>query len=269
MIVSDVDAFARSPIAVSRKLASGGASPVEEVGDGLLGGRVLDEDPDDAAREDGERDDGEQRVERDAGGEQPATDVAEPIQHGPDAEHPPVPEERLARSSTAAAPRPAFCSDAAARPSALELLEQRRAGGRRRGRGAGAATRALTSPRRTNRRPPSLMLWSLPDRAQLPIVSGRKRMFAASRISLASARVIQSVAAGAIRQSAAAAVEPPDDDPVGVAGRRSRRVAGRRSLGVAATTCAARVDSSMPRSSVRRRRTSSGFVVASSFFAVD
>ncbi len=32
---------------------------------------------------------------------------------------------------------------------------------------------ALTSPRRTNRRPPSLMLWSLPVRAHVPIVDGR------------------------------------------------------------------------------------------------
>ena len=36
----------------------------------------------------------------------------------------------------------------------------------------GAATSARTSPRRTNRRPPSLMLWSRPARAQPPIVAG-------------------------------------------------------------------------------------------------
>ena len=38
----------------------------------------------------------------------------------------------------------------------------------------GAATRARTSPRRTNRRPPSLMLWRRPARAQPPIVAGRE-----------------------------------------------------------------------------------------------
>jgi hypothetical protein len=64
------------------------------------------------------------------------------------------------------------------------------------------------------------MLWSLPARAQPPIVSGRNRTFAASRISLASARVIQSDAAGAIDQSPDDAVvdelsvDPLESEPV-------------------------------------------------------
>ena len=65
----------------------------------------------------------------------------------------------------------------------------------------GAATSARTSPRRTNRRPPSLMLWSRPARAQPPIVDGVKWTFVAARISAASARVIQSVGAGHRGQS--------------------------------------------------------------------
>src|SRR5207253_8481041 len=48
------------------------------------------------------------------------------------------------------------------------------------------ARSALTSPRRTKRRPPSLMLCSLPDRAQAPIVEGRNRTFDAARIPAAS-----------------------------------------------------------------------------------
>src|SRR6185503_136517 len=60
----------------------------------------------------------------------------------------------------------------------------------------GAAISALISPRRTNRRPPSLMLWTLPARAQPPMVAGRKRTLAAERIPAASSRLIQSVAAG-------------------------------------------------------------------------
>lgn len=42
------------------------------------------------------------------------------------------------------------------------------------------------------------MLWSLPERAHPPIVEGRKRTFAASRISAASASVIQSDPEGTI-----------------------------------------------------------------------
>ena len=59
------------------------------------------------------------------------------------------------------------------------------------------------------------MLWSLPALAQPPIVSGRNLMFEASRISLASARVIQSDAAGATAQSPddAEAEDPSEVDP--------------------------------------------------------
>src|SRR3954469_21158037 len=46
------------------------------------------------------------------------------------------------------------------------------------------------------------MLWSLPLRAHAPIVDGRNRTFAASRISAASASVIQSEAERGIGQSA-------------------------------------------------------------------
>lgn len=59
------------------------------------------------------------------------------------------------------------------------------------------------------------MLWSLPARAQPPIVEGRKRTFAASRIWAASASVIQSDPEGTIVVPAQSAspVEPEDDVP--------------------------------------------------------
>lgn len=67
---------------------------------------------------------------------------------------------------------------------------------------------ALISPRRTNRLPPSLMLWTFPARAHPPIVAARNRTFAADRIPAASSSVIQSVAAGGIDQSSPGAVFP-------------------------------------------------------------
>ena len=60
---------------------------------------------------------------------------------------------------------------------------------------------ARTSPRRTNRRPPSLMLWSRPTRAQPPMVDVVKWTLAAARISAASPSVIQSVGAAISSQS--------------------------------------------------------------------
>jgi hypothetical protein len=77
----------------------------------------------------------------------------------------------------------------------------------------GAASNALTSPRRTNRLPPSLMLDSFPERAHAPIVSGRNLTFAAARISAASASVIQSAAAGMGRQSPPEPEEFEPDEP--------------------------------------------------------
>src|SRR3954471_2981660 len=65
---------------------------------------------------------------------------------------------------------------------------------------------AFTSPRRTNRLPPSLMLESLPTRAQPPIVWGRKWTFADARSSDASCRLIQSADDGILGQS------PPEDE---------------------------------------------------------
>jgi outer membrane biosynthesis protein TonB len=59
-----------------------------------------------------------------------------------------------------------------------------------------------------------LMLDSLPERAQDPIVSGRNLTLAAARISAASASVIQSAAAGIGGQSPPEPDEPPEpDDP--------------------------------------------------------
>src|SRR4029453_8669041 len=76
----------------------------------------------------------------------------------------------------------------------------------------GAATSALTSPRRTNPRPPSLMLWSFPVRAQPPIVDGVNRTLACSRISADSLSVIQSLAEGmAVAQSEPDEVVVVDD----------------------------------------------------------
>jgi hypothetical protein len=70
------------------------------------------------------------------------------------------------------------------------------------------------------------MLWTLPARAQLPIVAGRKRMFAAERISAASWRLIQSADAGATVQPVADSDEPevlppPEVEVVAVAGVES------------------------------------------------
>ena len=137
----------------------------QEVGDRLLRGRVLDEDPDHAAREDRKRDDREQRVERDAGREQPAAGDVEPVQHQPSADHAPIPEQGLHHRQQPLHPgrRPAGAGrcvrqrwSSSNRPGWRSSARTRR----------GPATSALTSPRRTNRRPPSLMLWSLPARAQ-------------------------------------------------------------------------------------------------------